>query len=186
MNVLVIGSGGREHALAWKLSNSPKVGAVFVAPGNAGTAHLPKTRNITQVDNAALVQFAKSNQIALTVVGPEAPLAKGLVDAFRAEGLAIFGPTKAAAQLESSKAFAKDFMARHGIPTAFYGTFTDAPSATNTSVTWLSTRERSTTLATGCTTPIVSNRTGIAFCTAVDIRTGTPRACGAPGLGAGA
>ncbi|MCE1159821.1 MAG: phosphoribosylamine--glycine ligase [Burkholderiales bacterium] len=131
MNVLVIGSGGREHALAWKLSNSPKVSAVFVAPGNAGTAHLPKTRNITQVDNAALVQFAKSNQIALTVVGPEAPLAKGVVDAFRAEGLAIFGPTKAAAQLESSKAFAKDFMARHGIPTAFYGTFTDAPSAHN-------------------------------------------------------
>ena len=131
MNVLVIGSGGREHALAWKLSNSPKVSAVFVAPGNAGTAHLPKTRNITQVDNAALVQFAKSNQIALTVVGPEAPLAKGVVDAFRAEGLAIFGPTKAAAQLESSKAFAKDFMARHGIPTAFYGTFTDASSAHN-------------------------------------------------------
>ena len=131
MNVLVIGSGGREHALAWKLSNSPKVSAVFVAPGNAGTAHLPKTRNITQVDNAALVQFAKSNQIALTVVGPEAPLAKGVVDAFRAEGLAIFGPTKAAAQLESSKAFAKDFMARHGIPTAFYGTFADAPSAHN-------------------------------------------------------
>lgn len=131
MNVLVIGGGGREHALAWKLSQSPKVSAVFVAPGNAGTAHLPKTRNITQVDNAALVQFAKSNQIALTVVGPEAPLAKGVVDAFRAEGLAIFGPTKAAAQLESSKAFAKDFMARHGIPTAFYGTFTDAPSAHN-------------------------------------------------------
>lgn len=131
MNVLVIGGGGREHALAWKLSQSPKVSAVFVAPGNAGTAHLPKTRNITQVDNAALVQFAKSNQIALTVVGPEAPLAKGVVDAFRAEGLAIFGPTKAAAQLESSKAFAKDFMARHGIPTAFYGTFTDASSAHN-------------------------------------------------------
>ena len=131
MNVLIIGGGGREHALAWALSNSPKVKAVFVAPGNAGTAHLPKTRNITQVDNAALVQFAKSNQIALTVVGPEAPLAKGVVDAFRAEGLAIFGPTKAAAQLESSKAFAKDFMARHGIPTAFYGTFTDAPSAHN-------------------------------------------------------
>ena len=129
MNVLIIGGGGREHALAWALSNSPKVKAVFVAPGNAGTAYLPKTTNITQVDNAALVQFAKNNQIALTVVGPEAPLAKGVVDAFRAEGLAIFGPTKAAAQLESSKAFAKDFMARHGIPTAFYGTFTDAQSA---------------------------------------------------------
>ena len=129
MKVLVIGSGGREHALAWKLAQSEKVSAVFVAPGNAGTATLPKTTNITQVDNAALVQFAKNNQIALTVVGPEAPLAKGVVDAFRAEGLAIFGPTKAAAQLESSKAFAKDFMARHGIPTAFYGTFTDAQSA---------------------------------------------------------
>ena len=129
MNVLIIGGGGREHALAWALSNSPKVKAVFVAPGNAGTAYLPKTTNITQVDNAALVQFAKNNHINLTVVGPEAPLAKGVVDAFRAEGLAIFGPTKAAAQLESSKAFAKDFMARHGIPTAFYGTFTDAQSA---------------------------------------------------------
>jgi phosphoribosylamine--glycine ligase len=129
MNVLVIGSGGREHALAWKLSSSPKVKAVFVAPGNAGTALLPKTTNITQVDNAALVQFAKNNQINLTVVGPEAPLAKGVVDAFRAEGLAIFGPTRAAAQLESSKAFAKDFMARHNIPTAFYGTFTDTQLA---------------------------------------------------------
>ena len=129
MNVLVIGGGGREHALAWKLSQSPKVSAVFVALGNAGTAHLPKTCNITPVDNAALVRFAKDKQIALTVVGPEAPLAKGVVDAFRAEGLAIFGPTQAAAQLESSKAFAKDFMARHGIPTAFYGTFTDAKAA---------------------------------------------------------
>ena len=129
MKVLVIGSGGREHALAWKLAASHKVEAVFVAPGNAGTAKLPKTANITQVDNAALVQFAKTNAIDLTVVGPEAPLAKGVVDAFRAEGLAIFGPTKAAAQLESSKAFAKDFMARHNIPTAFYGVFTDAQEA---------------------------------------------------------
>ncbi len=129
MNVLVIGGGGREHALAWKLANSPKVKAVFVAPGNAGTAHLPKTTNITQVDNAALVQFAKNNDISLTVVGPEAPLAKGVVDAFRAENLAIFGPTKAAAQLESSKAFAKDFMARHHIPTAFYDVFTDTQAA---------------------------------------------------------
>ena len=129
MKVLVIGSGGREHALAWKLAQSNKVNAVFVAPGNAGTAKLPKTANITQVDNAALVQFAKTNAIDLTVVGPEAPLAKGVVDAFRAEGLAIFGPTKAAAQLESSKAFAKDFMARHNIPTAFYGVFTDAQEA---------------------------------------------------------
>ena len=129
MKVLVIGSGGREHALAWKLAQSAQVSAVFVAPGNAGTAKLPKTTNITQVDNAALVQFAKTNAINLTVVGPEAPLAKGKVDAFRAEDLAIFGPTKAAAQLESSKAFAKDFMARHHIPTAFYGVFTDTQAA---------------------------------------------------------
>ena len=129
MKVLVVGSGGREHALAWKLAASNQVDAVFIAPGNAGTAKLPKTTNITQVDNAALVRFAKANAIDLTVVGPEAPLAKGIVDAFRAEGLAIFGPTKAAAQLESSKAFAKDFMTRHNIPTAFYGTFTDAQAA---------------------------------------------------------
>lgn len=129
MKVLVIGSGGREHALAWKLAASPKVSHVFVAPGNAGTAQLPKASNITQVDNAALVRFAKENDIALTVVGPEVPLAKGVVDAFCAAGLAIFGPTQKAAQLESSKAFAKDFMARHNIPTAFYGTFTDAQQA---------------------------------------------------------
>lgn len=129
MNVLVIGSGGREHALAWKLSQSAQVSQIFVAPGNAGTAHLKKTKNITQQDNAALVKFAQDNQINLTVVGPEAPLAKGIVDAFRAAGLAIFGPTQAAAQLESSKAFAKAFMARHQIPTAAYDTFTDSTLA---------------------------------------------------------
>ena len=129
MNILIIGSGGREHALAWKLAQSPKVTQIFVAPGNAGTAQLKKTQNITQQDNAALVKFAQNNDIELTVVGPEAPLAKGVVDLFRDAGLAIFGPTQAAAQLESSKAFAKSFMARHHIPTAAYGTFTDASEA---------------------------------------------------------
>ena len=126
MNVLIIGSGGREHALAWKMSQSAHVAKIFVAPGNAGTASLAKTTNITQVDNAALVQFALNNSIALTVVGPEAPLSSGVVDAFIAAGLAIFGPTKSAAQLESSKTFAKDFMLRHKIPTANYASFTDA------------------------------------------------------------
>ena len=129
MNILIIGSGGREHALAWKLAQSPKVTQIFVAPGNAGTAQLKKTQNITQQDNAALVKFAQNNDIELTVVGPEAPLAKGVVDLFRDAGLAIFGPTQAAAQLESSKAFAKSFMERHCIPTAAYGTFTDATAA---------------------------------------------------------
>ncbi|MGL4768233.1 MAG: phosphoribosylamine--glycine ligase [Formosimonas sp.] len=129
MNVLIIGSGGREHALAWKMAASPRVTQIFVAPGNAGTARLPKTRNITQVDNAALVKFAQEHHVDLTVVGPEAPLARGVVDAFRAADLAIFGPTQAAAQLESSKTFAKDFMARHQIPTAAYATFTDVALA---------------------------------------------------------
>lgn len=129
MNVLIIGSGGREHALAWKIAQSPQVSRIFVAPGNAGTAHLDKTQNITQVDNAALVKFAQGNDIALTVVGPEAPLSKGVVDAFRAAKLPIFGPTQAAAQLESSKAFAKAFMARYQIPTAAYATFSDVTQA---------------------------------------------------------
>ena len=129
MNVLIIGSGGREHALAWKIAQSPLVSQIFVAPGNAGTARMDKTQNITQIDNAALVKFAQTNDIALTVVGPEAPLAKGVVDAFRAADLTIFGPTQAAAQLESSKAFAKAFMARHNIPTAAYDTFTDSTLA---------------------------------------------------------
>jgi phosphoribosylamine--glycine ligase len=129
MKVLVIGSGGREHALAWKLSQSPKIQRVFVAPGNGGTRldeHLV-TVDITDLD--ALADFAASEKIALTVVGPEAPLAAGVVDLFRSRGLRIFGPTKAAAQLESSKAFAKDFMQRHGIPTALYETFSDAQAA---------------------------------------------------------
>ncbi|WP_137719037.1 phosphoribosylamine--glycine ligase [Methylobacillus flagellatus] len=129
MKVLVIGGGGREHALAWKLKHSPRVSRVFVAPGNAGTALDPDMKNvpISKVDE--LLQFALDEQIGITVVGPEAPLSQGVVDAFRAAGLKIFGPTKAAAQLESSKDFAKAFMVRHGIPTAAYATFTDAAAA---------------------------------------------------------
>lgn len=126
MNILVVGNGGREHALAWKLAQSNRVATVFVAPGNPGSASEAKCQNvaISATDVAALVNFAQDNDIALTVVGPEAPLAVGIVDAFQAAGLAIFGPTQAAAQLESSKSFAKDFMARHQIPTAFYRVFT--------------------------------------------------------------
>jgi phosphoribosylamine--glycine ligase len=129
MKILVIGSGGREHALAWKLAQSPRVSKVLVAPGNAGTAHEEGVANAAATALPDLVQLAKDEQVGLTVVGPEAPLAAGVVDVFRAEGLAIFGPTKAAAQLESSKDFAKRFMARHGIPTAHYGTFTDVATA---------------------------------------------------------
>jgi phosphoribosylamine--glycine ligase len=129
MNILVIGSGGREHALAWKLAQSPKAQKVYVAPGNGGTARDPRLVNVPITDVKALADFAQNNKINLTVVGPEAPLAAGVVDEFRARGMRIFGPTQKAAQLESSKAFAKDFMKRHGIPTAFYDTFTDASAA---------------------------------------------------------
>ncbi len=129
MKVLVIGSGGREHALAWKLVQSTKVQTVYVAPGNGGTALDKRLHNVAITDPAALADFAVAEKIALTVVGPEAPLAGGVVDTFRARGLRIFGPTKAAAQLESSKAFAKEFMKRHGIPTAAYETFADAAAA---------------------------------------------------------
>ena len=129
MNVLVIGGGGREHALAWKIAQSPRVARVFVAPGNAGTARDPALVNVAVTAIADLVAFARREQVGLTVVGPEAPLAAGVVDAFRAAGLRIFGPTQAAAQLESSKDFAKAFMARHGLPTAQYRTFTDAQAA---------------------------------------------------------
>ncbi|MCT6698520.1 phosphoribosylamine--glycine ligase [Rheinheimera sp. 4Y26] len=131
MKVLVIGGGGREHALAWKAAQSPKVSQVFVAPGNAGTALENNLQNVAIAadDVPALLAFAQTEQIDLTIVGPEAPLARGVVDSFRAAGLAIFGPTKAAAQLESSKAFAKDFLARHQIPTAGYGTFSDISDA---------------------------------------------------------
>ena len=129
MKILVIGGGGREHALAWKLSASPKVQQVYVAPGNGGTALAPNLKNVPITDLVALRDWALAEKIALTVVGPEQPLAAGVVDDFRAHGLRIFGPTKAAAQLESSKAFSKDFMKRHGIPTAAYETFSDPGAA---------------------------------------------------------
>ena len=130
MKILVIGSGGREHALAWKLAQSPRVSQVFVAPGNGGTATEDGLVNVPLTEIPSLVEFVRRDEdIAFTVVGPEAPLAAGVVDAFRAAGLKIFGPTQAAAQLESSKDFAKQFMARHGIPTAAFGTFTDAAAA---------------------------------------------------------
>ena len=129
MKVLVIGGGGREHALAWKLKQSAGVEQVFVAPGNAGTARDAQLTNLPITDKVALREWAQSKGVALTVVGPEAPLAAGVVDEFRAHGLAIFGPTQAAAQLESSKAFSKAFMGRHCIPTAAFDTFTDAAAA---------------------------------------------------------
>lgn len=129
MKVLVIGSGGREHALAWKLAQSPKVQAVYVAPGNGGTALDGRLVNVPVTDVVKLREWAQAEKIALTVVGPEAALAAGVVDEFRAHGLRIFGPTRAAAQLESSKAFSKAFMARHQIPTAAYETFADPAAA---------------------------------------------------------
>jgi phosphoribosylamine--glycine ligase len=131
LRVLIIGGGGREHALAWKIAQSPKVEKIFVAPGNAGTAREPKCENvaIAAEDVDGLLRFAEHNKIDLTVVGPEAPLVLGVVDKFRAAGLRIFGPTKDAAQLEGSKAFTKDFLARHKIPTAAYGNFTDVAAA---------------------------------------------------------
>ena len=131
MLVLVIGNGGREHALAWKIAQSPKVEHIYISPGNAGAALEPTCEHLPiAADNIeALARFARERNIDLTVVGPEVPLVAGIVDRFRAEGLRIFGPTKAAAQLEGSKAFTKDFLARHRIPTAAYGTFTDVTSA---------------------------------------------------------
>lgn len=129
LKLLVVGSGGREHALAWTLLRSPRVSHVFVAPGNGGTATMQNVTNVDLTDPSALASFAKHNDIHLTVVGPEAPLAAGIVDTFKAQGLRIFGPTQAAAQLESSKDYAKAFMQRHGIPTAKYSTFTDPEAA---------------------------------------------------------
>ena len=129
MKLLVVGSGGREHALAWKLAQSPMVETVFVAPGNAGTERETKLTNLAKTDHQDLIEFCRAENIAFTVIGPEAPLAAGIVDDFRAAGLPVFGPTRAAAQLESSKDFAKAFMKRHGIPTAQYQTFEDAKSA---------------------------------------------------------
>ncbi len=129
MKVLVVGGGGREHALAWKLAQSPKLQAVYVAPGNGGSAIDSRLENIPITDIKALREWALAEKIVLTVVGPEQPLAAGIVDDFRAHGLRVFGPTKAAAQLESSKAFSKAFMKRHGIPTAEYETFSDPVAA---------------------------------------------------------
>ena len=129
MKLLVIGAGGREHALAWKLTQNPRVQKVYVAPGNGGTAREPGVENVALTAIPELLAFARKEAIQLTVVGPEAPLAAGVVDAFREAGLRIFGPTRGAAQLESSKDFAKRFMGRHGIPTARHATFTDAAAA---------------------------------------------------------
>lgn len=129
MKILVIGGGGREHALAWKLARSPRVSRVYVAPGNAGTATEEGVVNVPHTTHAALIDFAKQEGISLTVVGPEAPLAAGIVDAFKEAGLRIFGPVKDAARLESSKEFAKSFMDRHGIPTASYAAFSDPAQA---------------------------------------------------------
>ncbi len=131
MNVLILGSGGREHALAWSAAQDDKVDTVFVAPGNGGTATEAKMKNIALdiMNSEQLIEFAQNNDIGLTIVGPEAPLVNGVVDAFRAKGLAIFGPTAAAAQLEGSKAFSKDFLARQKIPTAFYQNFTEIEPA---------------------------------------------------------
>jgi len=129
MKILVIGSGGREHALAWKIAQSERAQMVFVAPGNGGTALDPRMQNVALTDPAALADFAVEEQVDLTVVGPETPLAAGIVNLFRARGLKIFGPTREAAQLESSKDFAKAFMQRHGIPTARYQTFSDSQAA---------------------------------------------------------
>jgi len=131
MNVLVIGSGGREHALAWKIAQSANIEKVFIAPGNAGTATENKLENINIASNdtAGLIAFAKKNKVELTIVGPEQPLVDGVVDAFQAEGLTIFGPSAKAAQLEGSKAFTKDFLARNNIPTGYYENFTEIEPA---------------------------------------------------------
>ncbi len=129
MKILVVGSGGREHALAWKLAQSPRLQTVYVAPGNGGTALDDRLENVPVTDPEKLADFVEANHVALTVVGPEAPLAAGIVNIFRSRGLKVFGPTKEAAQLESSKDFAKAFMKRHAIPTAEYQTFSDSVQA---------------------------------------------------------
>src|SRR5690625_4012991 len=129
MKLLVIGAGGREHALAWRLTQSLRVTKVYVAPGNGGTATADRMENVPLKTNEELVTFAKENDIAFAVVGPESPLASGIVDAFRQANLRIFGPTKAATQLESSKEYAKDFMQRHNIDTAAHQSFTDPQKA---------------------------------------------------------
>ena len=131
MKVLIVGGGGREHALAWKVAQSPQVSEVLCAPGNAGTAAEPKTRNVpvAATDAAALIALADREAVALTIVGPEIPLVAGIVDSFEAAGLKCFGPRAAGAQLEGSKAFTKEFLKRHRIPTADYAAFTDFESA---------------------------------------------------------
>ncbi len=129
MKILVVGSGGREHALAWKLAQSERIQTVYVAPGNGGTAQDNRLQNVDITDPHALAEFVKAEHIQMTLVGPEVPLAAGIVNIFRDQGLKIFGPTKEAAQLESSKDFAKAFMQRHGIPTAAYQTFSDLAGA---------------------------------------------------------
>ena len=131
MKVLIVGNGGREHALAWRIRLSPEVREILIAPGNAGTALEPGMRNvpIAAIDIAGLLQLAQAERVDLTVVGPEAPLSLGIVDAFTAAGLRCFGPTQAAAQLESSKAFCKDFLQRHAIPSADYAVFTELAPA---------------------------------------------------------
>src|SRR5574343_1090447 len=129
MKLLVIGSGAREHAMAWRLAKTPGMQTVYVAPGNAGTAREHELENINITNPEALADFAEQNKIHLTLVGPEAPLAAGVVNVFRARGLKIFGPTREAAQLESSKDFAKRFMARHNIPTAAFATFSESTAA---------------------------------------------------------
>ena len=129
MKILVVGSGGREHALAWKLAQSPRTTKVFVAPGNAGTADEPGCINVNCATIPEMLDFVRSERVAFTVVGPEAPLAEGIVDAFRAADQRIFGPTQAAAQLESSKDYAKAVMRQHGIPTAQYATFESVADA---------------------------------------------------------
>src|ERR1700739_4601830 len=129
MKLLVVGSGGRDHALAWKLAQAPRVQLVYVAPGNGGTAQDERLLNVDITGPAALADFVEKERVAFTVVGPEAPLAAGIVNLFRQRGLKIFGPTREAAQLESSKDFAKAFMKRHGIPTAEYETFSELAAA---------------------------------------------------------
>ena len=131
MNVLIIGNGGREHALAWRVRQSPQAGKVFVAPGNAGTATEAGVENapLDPLDFPALLAFAQAQEIGLTIVGPEAPLVAGLVDYFQQHGQRCFGPSRSAAQLEGSKAFTKDFLHRHGIPTAKYRNFTEIDAA---------------------------------------------------------
>src|SRR6187402_339992 len=130
MNVLIVGNGGREHALAWKIKQSPRAGRVFVAPGNAGTATVGENVAIEATDFPKLIKFAQENQVELTIVGPEVPLVLGIVDAFQAAGLKIFGPSKAAAELEGSKVFCKDLLRSADVPTADYRVFRDADTAT--------------------------------------------------------